>query len=121
MQQVVIYDGDCGFCSRSVEYARIRVAPNLVYLASQKVNLEDYGLTKEDCEKALQFVTSDSQVVAAEKAVIQILKQGNFACKLLGTVMSLPIVNLISKLGYRFVARNRGKVSGSTGSCQVKR
>lgn len=121
MQQVVIYDGDCGFCSRSVEYARIRVAPNLVYLASQKVNLEDYGLTKEDCEKALQFVTSDSQVVAAEKAVIQILKQGNFVLRLLGIVMSLPILNLISKLGYRFVAQYRGKVSGFTRSRQVRR
>jgi predicted DCC family thiol-disulfide oxidoreductase YuxK len=119
MQPVVIYDGDCGFCSRSVRFAQTRVAPNLVYLPSQKVNLADYGLTKADCEKALQFVSSDNQVVAAERAVIQILKQGNIGFRYLGLLMLLPGAKLLSKLGYQLVARNRGKLSGSTNACQV--
>lgn len=119
MQQVVIYDGECGFCSKSVTYARTKVAPELVYLSAQQANLADYGLNKTDCEKALQFVSFDKRVYSAERAVIQILKQGNFGYRFLGNLMSLPIIDLLSRFGYRFIARNRARFPGVNGSCQI--
>ena len=119
MKPTVIYDGDCGFCSWSVRFARTKVAPDLTYLPSQTAQLVDYGLTKEDCLKALQFVSSDTKVYSADRAVSQILRNGSFLYRLIGYLMVLPGVNLIARYGYRFIAKNRSRLLGPHNSCAV--
>ena len=110
-RSVVLFDGRCGFCTWSVEFARKKVHADIDFIPYQSVDVTQYGLTEEQCAQAVQFV-SPRGPVAGELAVAEVLKSGRGAWKFLGSVMASAPARPAAGISYRFIARHRGRLWG---------
>lgn len=111
VRPVVLFDGHCGFCTWSVEFARRRVHANVEFIPYQSVDVAEFALSVDQCEQQVQFVGRDG-ALGGERAVAAVLMSGTPAWRALGTVIGTPIVRPISGVVYRLVARHRGRLWG---------
>lgn len=115
---LLVFDGDCGFCTSSA-----RVAQRWLQLEHvepwQYLDLDALGLTRAQCEEAVQWVAVDGSVHPAERAVIAALRQARGVWRVLGTVMDLPGIRQLAALIYRLVAKHRHKMPGGTPACRL--
>jgi predicted DCC family thiol-disulfide oxidoreductase YuxK len=114
---VVVFDGDCGFCSLSVRWARRWVRPRVIFRPWQLADLESLGVSQPACQQAVQFVGLDGAVAAGGRAVCRILGTGHGPWPLLGRIGSLPGIDVIVDSAYGVVARMRHRLPGSTPAC----
>lgn len=111
-EPVLIFDGECGFCRRSVRIlrARVRRVPHIV--AWQSIDLAAHGTTEEACREAVQHVGSDGRVRGGADAVARLLVEAGLPWVIVGRVMSLPGIIHAARAAYRWVARNRHRFRG---------
>jgi predicted DCC family thiol-disulfide oxidoreductase YuxK len=116
---VLVFDGDCAFCSSSVRVAQrwIRRMPEVV--AYQRTDLMALDLTEAQCVEAVQYVARDRHVYSAEDAVSAVLLAGGRGWWVLGALMHVPGVHWLCGVVYRWVARNRHRLPGGTPQCSI--
>ncbi|EPR75708.1 hypothetical protein ADILRU_1878 [Leifsonia rubra CMS 76R] len=118
---VLIFDGDCAFCSLWVERLRAILPTFPPSTPWQWVNLDDYALTRDDVDKAAWFVTPTRQF-AGHLAFSAILRsQPAIGLRFLGTLIATEPFSSVSALAYRFIARYRHRLPGGTPACAVRR
>lgn len=116
---VLIFDGDCGFCTTTANYIKRKTSTPLEVHAWQLVDLSIYGLTKAEASSKVQFVL-DGRVFAGHTAFAMLLKiQNSWLLKLLGRVLLVPPMSWLSRLGYFLVAKYRHKLPGGTPACEL--
>ena len=113
-QPVLIWDGDCAFCSRCVKFVERRIKPRAIIISYQKASLDELGLTDEQCSSALQWVDIDGRVCSGSRAVAALLRSSSGAWHVLGVLIDIPIIRLIAEGGYQLIARNRKHLPGGT-------
>lgn len=108
-QHWVLWDGVCGFCRRSVEWAErrdrdrnrcLRCVP-YQQAPSPPMTPELY----QACARAVHVVTADGRVLKAGRAALFVLRQIGFGP--LAAVASVPPFVWMVEVGYWMVARNR--------------
>jgi predicted DCC family thiol-disulfide oxidoreductase YuxK len=116
---LLIFDGDCGFCTTSARFATRWVDRRHRYDVQpwQQVDLERFGLTEADCIEAAQFVRRDGTVVAAHLAIAEGLKHGAPLWRPLGHVVTLPGISWLAGRVYTWVADHRYALPGGTPAC----
>ncbi len=116
---LLIFDGDCGFCTTSARFATRWVDRRDRYDIQpwQQVDLAQYGLTEADCIEAAQFVRPDGSVVAAHLAIAEGLKHGAPLWRPLGHLVMLPGVRWLAGRVYTWVADHRYALPGGTPAC----
>jgi predicted DCC family thiol-disulfide oxidoreductase YuxK len=116
---LLIFDGDCGFCTTSARFASRWVDRRQRYAIApwQEVDLARYGLTGADCIAAAQFVRPDGAVVAGHRAIAEGLTQGAPGWRPLGHVLTLPGVDRVAARVYAWVAGHRYALPGGTPAC----
>jgi predicted DCC family thiol-disulfide oxidoreductase YuxK len=115
---VLVYDGDCGFCTRCVRVVeRMRVRADIV--ASQFADLDDLGLTQGEASDAVQWVEPDGTVRAGHEAVAAVLMNSARPWWPLGRLMVLPGAAWAAARVYRLVADNRHRLPGGTPACAL--
>lgn len=116
---LLIFDGDCGFCTTSARFATRWVDRRHRYDVQpwQQVDLERFGLTEADCIEAAQFVRRDGSVVAAHLAIAEGLKHGAPLWRPLGHVVTLPGISWLAGRVYTWVADHRYALPGGTPAC----
>lgn len=119
MKPVLIFDGDCAFCTSSVKWIQRWIGRQPVITPWQQTDLSSLGLTQEQCETALQFVDNRGRVGSGEIAVARLLIHGGKGWQVLGYIMVIPGIRQICGLGYRWVARNRHRLPGGTAACAL--
>jgi predicted DCC family thiol-disulfide oxidoreductase YuxK len=114
----VVFDGTCGFCTRSIRYLKkIDKHHQVTAVACQIVQSDPaYGLQDVDCGEAAWALTADGRREAGAQAAALI-----FAV-LLGrqwpiTIGRLPGLRQVLGFGYRMIARNRYRFPGDTPYC----
>ena len=112
LNATMIFDGDCGFCSRSARFAVERVRVTCSVVSYQRADRAALGLTAAECAEALRFVAPDGTRFQGAAAVSQALRTGTAPWRGLGAVIDAPGVRVLAEHVYRFVARHRGTVSG---------
>lgn len=115
----LIWDGDCAFCSRCVQFIQRRIRTSAKIVAHQKTDLKVLGLTTEQCNQALQWVSSDGRIRSGSRAVAELLKTANGAWPVLGVLIDLPIIRLFSSAIYKLIAKNRQHLPGGTAACAL--
>ena len=115
---VLVYDGECGFCTRSVRLVdrlpvRVRVTP------WQEADLAALGTTREQAEREVVWVGADGTVSGGAAAVADLLSSARFPFWVVGRVLALPVVRSVAAVAYRLVAANRHRLPGSTPACQL--
>lgn len=119
---VLIYDGDCGICTRFSRLVTDRLRRrdrDFAVGAWQDLDLGAYSLTPEQCDAAVQWVASDGTISSAQNAIARTLIASRLPLRPLGLVMLVPGVNALAGLVYRWVAANRHRLPGGTPACSL--
>jgi predicted DCC family thiol-disulfide oxidoreductase YuxK len=106
---VLIYDGACGFCRRSVRWARALGAdcPAVPY---QEVDLVGYGVTRREAADAAWFVRG-SRRWRGHEAVAMALRSSRFVpVRWAGLLLGTRFVSPVASRAYEWVAANRGRL-----------
>lgn len=116
---VLIYDGDCAFCTKSVQwgYQHLDFFPESV--PYQEIKPSDFKLTQEQVTTKV-WLHVDSTNLGGHRAVSWLLRsQPRFYWKILGWLLIFPLFSPIAALGYSLVARYRHKLPGATNACRM--
>jgi predicted DCC family thiol-disulfide oxidoreductase YuxK len=117
---LLVFDGDCGFCTTSANAARRWLRLEHVE-PWQFLDLAPLGLSADACTAAVQWVGPDGSVRSGEHAVIAALRHAKGVWAVAGIVLGLPGVRQLTGIAYRLVARNRYRLPGGTAACRLPR
>jgi len=116
---VLLYDGDCAFCSSSVRVLRRAVKRLPAVVPYQFSDLSSLGVTVEQCAEAVQWVGVDGGRASGHLAVAQVLVDAGRAWPIVGRLLRAPVVSPIAGWVYRWVSRNRHRLPGGTPACSL--
>lgn len=116
---ILIFDGDCGFCTMSVNFMRRWIRPRAEILAWQFADLDALGLTEVECTEAVQWVPTSGDHTSGAAAVANVLRAAPVPWPVAGVVMAAPLVRVAADRVYKLIAKNRFRLPGSTPACKV--
>ena len=115
----LVFDGDCGFCSRAAEVARRVLPPGCDVVPWQRADLAALGVTAERAQAEVVWVDRDGAVSGGASAVARGLRAAGLPWALLGAVLSVPPLSWLAPPVYRLVAANRYRLPGGTPACRL--
>jgi predicted DCC family thiol-disulfide oxidoreductase YuxK len=115
---LLIFDGDCAFCTRSVRFIERRIRRHPRIQPWQRSDLAELGLTQEQCETAVQLIDGD-RLTSAHVAIARVLIYGKRGWAVLGYLLLVPGIKQIAGVVYRWVAKNRDRMPGGTAECAL--
>jgi len=118
---ILIYDGECGFCKKWVDWIRKRdKAQQLEYLPCQSNERKQRfpQINEMDCLKAMHVVLSDGPIFSGADAAPHILRAlpGWQWC---AAMFKIPGALLVARPVYRSIARNRHRFGSETDHCKL--
>lgn len=117
---MLIYDGDCAFCTRCAMWVRRRLPETASVVAWQAIDdLGRYGLTEADVETAAYWVDAKGEAHRGYRAIARSLIAIGRAWAVLGYVLLVPPVSWLAAVAYRVIAANRHRMPGGTAACQI--
>lgn len=116
---VLVYDGDCGICTKCVGFVERHLTNNLDIVAFQHADLDSLGLTPKECEEAVQWVEPDGRVSAAHIAVGDLLAASGWQWRPLAFLARTPPFSWVASVVYKWIAKNRDKLPGGTPACAM--
>lgn len=116
---LLVFDGDCAFCTRSVRFVEKRIRRHPTIVSWQSLDLDGVGLTRAECEEAVQWIGADGRRASAHIAVARTLIHGGRGWSALGWLLLVPGVRQLAGLVYRWIARNRHRMPGGTAQCSL--
>jgi predicted DCC family thiol-disulfide oxidoreductase YuxK len=131
-QAVFLFDGDCGFCTRSAMFLRRHVSAPARIVPWQTVDLRPLGVTAVQCSEAVQYVSPGRvspsgapKVTTGPVAIADLLRTAtrprHVGWRLAGTALAVPPVRALAWPVYRWVARHRHQLPGGTAACELPR
>ncbi|HWU05738.1 MAG TPA: DUF393 domain-containing protein [Streptomyces sp.] len=118
-RSVLIYDGDCAFCTSSVMFAERRLRPRCEIIPWQFADLDSLGTTRERAEYELLWITQAGAIHGGAQAVAKLLLHAGRGWAVPGALLTLPPLRWIAHGVYRLVANNREKMPGGTPACAL--
>ena len=107
----LVYDGDCGFCTscaRWLERGGVAIVP------WQRLDLIAVGLTEDEVTSRVYWLVDARPVDSGAGAVgLSLLERGG-VWRLPGSLVRSRVLRPLAEIVYRFVARNRHRLPGST-------
>lgn len=118
MRGVLVFDGDCGFCTWSAARIERWASGALDVVPWQRADLPGMGLTEAQCATAVQFVDAHG-VASGGAAVARALQQCRQPWRSVGRVLAQPWLGPIVERAYVVVAANRHRLPGATPACAL--
>lgn len=116
---MLIYDGDCGICNQSADWARAHLPVDTKIVPWQSIDdLAALHLTVDDVTTAAYWVDDDGTLHRGERAVAAVLRRAGGPWQIVGTVLVSPVVHPLTRRAYYWVAENRHRLSRD-GACAV--
>lgn len=117
---MLVYDGDCGFCTRSAHWIRRRLPPDVEVASWQSLpDLDALGLTLDDVTTAAWWVDPPAAPRGGHLAIGASLVAAGGAWGLLGRALLAPPLRWLAAPVYRRVARDRHRLPGATDACRI--
>ena len=105
MYPILLFDGDCAFCTASVNFLKRYIRPRAQITAWQRADLAELAVSEQECQKSIQWFAA--------------LRTGVTPWPLVGRTMQLPGIVNLANVAYRLVAANRFRLPGSTPACRL--
>jgi predicted DCC family thiol-disulfide oxidoreductase YuxK len=118
LTNVLLFDGDCGFCTATANLAA-RIAPSAAVVPWQRADLDALGVRAEDAQAAVHWVGPDRRVFGGAPATARFLVAAGGVWSLFGRLLLLPGVRRLADVVYRAVAANRHRLPGATPACRA--
>lgn len=115
---VLLYDGDCAFCTTCAQLVERRVRPDAAVTPWQFADLPGLGVTAEQATDAVQWIAADGSVRSGHEAVAAMLLTAGPVFGTAGRFLLLPGVTRVAARAYALVASNRHRLPGSTPACR---
>lgn len=116
---VLLFDGDCGFCTASVQWLERWVRPTAAIIAWQFTDLGALGVDVHECETSIQWVTAPGRTTSEAVAAAAVLCTGRAPWPAVGRALVVPGLRQIANAAYRLIAANRYRLPGATPACRV--
>lgn len=109
---VVLYDGQCGFCSRWVKIWARTLAKRGFHIASldEAWVAGRLKMPHEELLTDIRLLTADGELISGANVYLYVMRRIWWAWPLYA-IFSLPGLNRLIHAGYRWFARNRYCVS----------
>ena len=122
-QPLVIFDGDCGFCTSSAHWLARRLnrrsGPNVALVPWQYTDLAALGTTAERAQREALWVGTDGEIQGGAAAFAEWLIFRGGAYAVAGRLMNLPPVRSLASAVYRMIAKNRHRMPGGSPACAL--
>jgi predicted DCC family thiol-disulfide oxidoreductase YuxK len=120
---LLIFDGDCGFCSTSANWISRRWPreSDVSAVPWQRLSPEAAAkthLSQDDFKRAAWWIDGDRSDEGA-RAVARALIAAGGLWAIAGWTLLVPPISWLARLGYRIVARYRYRLPGGTPACRV--
>jgi predicted DCC family thiol-disulfide oxidoreductase YuxK len=116
---VLLYDGDCAFCTSCARLLERRVHPSAAVLPWQFADLEELGVSAELASAAVQWIGTDGGVRAGHEAIAAMLGTAAAPWRVLGRFLLLPGLSWLAGKTYALIAANRYRLPGGTPACKL--
>ena len=117
---ILIFDGDCGFCTTSVRLAARLPTPARI-VPYQELDLAPLPVNREECSAALQYVDASGGLYAGHHAVAAFLGDCGGVWRLLAWPLCRQGLDPLWDWVYQWVADHRTSLPGGTPACAVPR
>lgn len=114
----LVYDADCGFCTRSARW----LSHGTSWAPVPWQGIEDLGglsLTEDMVTTAAYWVRDGRVVAAGPSAIAAGLRTHRGWRRALGAVIDAPVVRPLAAAVYRQVSKNRHAMPGGTDACRL--
>jgi hypothetical protein len=116
---VLIFDGDCGFCTSSANFVVKHSKTPIVAHAWQLVDVTKYGILQPQAQKRV-YLIDEGNAFGGHEAFAQLLRlQKNCLLTGIAFLMVVPPFCWLSAAGYALVARFRHRLPGGTPACKL--
>ncbi|MBV6698306.1 DUF393 domain-containing protein [Kitasatospora aureofaciens] len=129
---VLVFDGDCAFCSSCVGWAERYLRQTLASGGWEAVPFQFADLAALDAraggvgevsweraEREVLWVTPAGRVYGGAQAVARLLMRSGGAWAFAGGLLALAPVRPVAGVVYRWVAKNRHRMPGGTPACAM--
>jgi predicted DCC family thiol-disulfide oxidoreductase YuxK len=111
---IVLADGECRFCEATMAWVAKKLEVNAI--AYQTADLSQYGLTYEQCAKAVHVVHAGKTYVGADAIAYLLGRRRNW---ILGFIVRAS--GPIGRFGYKWVASHRNSLLVRTATQLIER
>lgn len=117
---VLVFDGDCGFCTSSARFVARRVIGDRPTTVApwQVLDVAALGLTPAQCRAAVRWVGKDGQVATGHAAIAAVLRSGHPVWRPVGALIVAPGFSWLAGHLYSWVADHRYALPGGTPACR---
>ncbi len=115
---VLLFDGDCAFCTSCVRLAERRIGPDAEIVAWQLADLAALEVSEEQAAAAVQWIQADGSVHSGHEAIAAMLSSSGPVWRIAGRILLLPGISWAAAQAYRLVATNRHRLPGGTPACE---
>ena len=116
---ILVYDGDCGFCTATARWAERRLSDDYQVIASQQADLDALGLTEEDVARSAWWVDVCGTCSDEHRSIAAALRAMSAPWPAVGRLLTLGPISPLARGVYRLVANNRRRIRwpGSSPTC----
>lgn len=115
---LLIFDGDCGFCTTSAQWIERRLPDDVRVAPWQILDLDEYDLTEADVTTAAYWVDADGSHRGHLGIGRSLIAAGGI-WTVPGHLIVRPPVSWIAKPVYAWIAKNRHRMPGASEACRV--
>jgi predicted DCC family thiol-disulfide oxidoreductase YuxK len=117
---VLLYDGDCGFCTTSARFVERHIPATAEITAYQFADLAALGTTAERADREVLWV-DEGRIRGGAQAVAMLLIDAGGPWRPLGLLIRIPPIRWLAAGVYRLVTVNRHRLPGGTPACALPR
>ena len=116
---VLIFDGDCGFCTSCANWIGVRLRGRAAVVPWQRIDVARYGLALRDVQEAAWWIDGADTAHRGHRAVGHALRACGGWWRVLGWLCLSPPTSWVAAPIYRLVSRYRHRMPGGTPACRV--
>jgi len=118
---LLVFDGDCAFCSTWVERLRETLPRYPETTPYQWADLDALGLSLEDVQHYAWYLTPTHQYAGHLAFSALLRSQPRLGLRFAGQLIATPPFSWAAALGYHLIARYRHLLPGGTPACALPR
>jgi predicted DCC family thiol-disulfide oxidoreductase YuxK len=116
---VLVFDGDCSFCTTSATWIEHRLPDAVRVEPWQRLDLQAFGLTERDVTTAAYWVDERGKTYRGHRSIAKALIAAGRGWKPVGALMLIPPFSWLAALSYFVIAKNRHRLPGGTPACKL--
>ncbi|WP_461026330.1 thiol-disulfide oxidoreductase DCC family protein [Streptomyces sparsus] len=115
---VLIYDGDCGFCTRTITMLLADPRRPMMNVQTwQEIGIEQFGISEQRATREMLWVHRDGRVAGGALAFAELFRHWGGPWRVPDILLRIPPTRWIAAAVYRAVANNRHRMPGGTTAC----